>query len=191
MSFAGIDVSKDHLDLAVREDDEACSDRFGNAPDGIAALSERLDQIDPERVVIEATGGYERPAAAALGAAGLPVAVVNPRQTRDFAKATGRLAKTDEIDAGVLALFAERIRPEVRPLPSASQQALAALTARRRQIVEMKTAETNRLQTVPSPQARSSIEAHLEFLKQHRSAPGVFEAAARRSRRPARRSHRR
>ena len=167
MSFAGIDVAKEHLDLALLSEGEKTSaKRFANTPSGVEALTERLAEAAPERVVIESTGGYERPAGAALGAAGLPVVVVNPRQVRDFAKATGRLAKTDEIDAEMLALFGERIRPEVRPLPSADQQALSALTARRRQIVGMRTAETNRLQSAPSQQARNSIKAHLDFLAQ-------------------------
>ena len=114
---------------------------------------------------MEATGGYERPVAAALAAAGLPVAVVNPRQTRDFARATGRLAKTDEIDARVLAFFGERIRPEVRPVASADQEAFAALVAGRRQLQEMKTAEENRLHTAPSDAVRRDIEEHLLFLE--------------------------
>jgi len=176
MTCAGIDVSKQRLDLAVRfesgevqtgevQTGEVQTDRFDNNSDGIGRLEEKLQEIGPERVVLEATGGYERPVAAALAAAGLPVAVVNPRQTRDFARATGRLAKTDEIDAGVLALFAERIRPEVRPVASADQEAFAALVARRRQLREMKTAEENRLQTAPSDAVRRDIEEHLSFLE--------------------------
>ena len=108
-------------------DENVKAQRFDNTADGIEALTEHLTEAKPERIVLEASGGYERPLVAALGAAGLPVAVVNARQTRDFAKATGRLAKTDEIDARILALFAERIKPEVRPLPDRDQQALAAL----------------------------------------------------------------
>lgn len=167
MSFAGIDVAKEHLDLVLLAEDQSSTsaERFANTPDGIDALASRLNEASPERIILEATGGYERPVSATLGAAGLPVAVVNPRQVRDFAKATGRLAKTDEIDARVMALFGARIRPEVRPLPGADQQALSTLTARRRQIVDMRTAETNRLQTAASPQVRSSIEAHLDFLQ--------------------------
>jgi transposase len=164
MICAGIDVAKDHLDLALRVEGRIQASRFDNTSVGIDRLVREFAQAVPERVVLEATGGYERPIAAALAAAGLPVAVVNPRQVRDFAKATGRLAKTDQIDAGVLALFAERIRPEVRPLESASQQAFAALVARRRQLIEMQTAERNRLQTAPSEAVRSDIEAHLTFL---------------------------
>ena len=169
MTCVGIDVSKSQLDVVVRREsddrDPEGAVRFANAAEGIEKLTDRLQRIDPDRVVLEATGGYERPVAAALAAAGLPVAVVNPRQTRDFARATGRLAKTDEIDAGVLALFAERIRPEVRPVASSDQEAFAALVARRRQLREMKTAEENRLQTAPSDAVRSDIEEHLSFLE--------------------------
>ena len=176
MIFAGIDVAKDHLDLALTGPDEApngpvstdgpvSSERFANTAAGIDRLVQRLNEAGPERVVLEATGGYERPACAALAAAGLPVAVVNPRQTRDFAKATGRLAKTDRIDAGVLALFAARIRPAIRPLASKDQQAFSALVARRRQLLEMRTAETNRLRTAASEAVRRSIEAILAALE--------------------------
>lgn len=170
-SFVGIDVSKRRLDVATRWEGQTSADRFDNAPDGIAALVDRMAEISPERIVLEATGGYERPVAAALAAADLPVAVVNPRQTRDFARASGRLAKTDRIDAQALALFAERMRPEVRPLPSADQEALAALVDRRRQLVEMKVAEQNRLETAPSEAAvRRDIERHLTFLDERLAA---------------------
>jgi transposase len=164
----GIDVAKAHLDLAVRfsDSEEVQTSRFENTASGHEALAERLAETDPERVVLEATGGYERPAAAALAARGLPVAVVNPRTVRDFARATSRLAKTDEIDARILALFAERMRPEARPLESADQQALAALVTRRRQIQKMKTAEKNRLQSVPSEAVRSDVQAHISFLEE-------------------------
>lgn len=166
MISAGIDVAKKHLDLALRCGEEVRSERFENTPEGNDALAERLVRAAPERVVLEATGGYERPAAATLAAAGLPVAVVNPRQARDFARADGRLAKTDEIDARILALFAERMRPEVvRALPSRDQQAFSALVARRRQLLEMRTAEKNRLGTAPSEAVRRSIEAVLDALK--------------------------
>lgn len=165
MTCAGIDVGKDHLDVALRVGDHVHTSRVENTTDGHEALAQHLVEAAPERVILEATGGYERAVAAVLAAAGLPVVVVNPRQTRDFARATGRLAKTDEIDAGVLALFGERIEPEVRPLESADQQAFAALVARRRQIQEMKTAEKNRRGTAPSETVRADIEAHLSFLE--------------------------
>lgn len=167
MTCVGIDVAKDHLDLAIRfESGEVETRRFENDPEDIDQLKERLCEIDPERVVLEATGGYERPVSAALAAAGLPVAVVNPRQTRDFARATGRLAKTDEIDSRVLALFGERIQPEIRPASPEDQEVFSALVARRRQLLEMKAAEENRLGTAPSEAVRSDIEEHLAFLEQ-------------------------
>jgi len=167
MICAGVDVAKAHLDLAIRFDsDEIQTRQFSNNPGGIDQLRELLAEVDPERIVLEATGGYERPVSASLAAAGLPVAVVNPRQVRDFARATGRLAKTDEIDARVLALFAERIQPEVRPAPSADQEAFSALVARRRQLQKMKTAEQNRLGTAPSEAVRADIEEHLSFLEE-------------------------
>lgn len=165
MTCAGIDVAKGHLDLAIRlGSGEVTTRHFENTPDGIDRLKELLGEVGPERIVLEATGGYEKPVSAALAAAGLPVAVVNPRQTRDFARATGRLAKTDEIDACVLALFAERIQPKVRPAPPEEQELFSALVARRRQLQKMKTAEQNRLGTAPSEAVRSDIEAHLSFL---------------------------
>jgi transposase len=130
-SYLGIDVSKDSLDVA-------CNDgtvrRIPYDDASVSALAKELAARDVALIVLEATGGYESHLAAALSGAGLPVAVVNPRQIRDFARATGRLAKTDRIDAEVLALYAERIEPEVRPLPEAEQQALMALVARRRQL---------------------------------------------------------
>lgn len=167
MICVGIDVAKSHLDLAIRfGSGEVETQRFDNNSVGIDQIKELLCETDPDRIVLEATGGYERPISAALAADGLPVAVVNPRQTRDFARATGRLAKTDEIDARVLALFGERIQPEVRPAPSADQEVFSALVARRRQLLEMKTAEGNRLGTAPSEAVRSDIEEHLSFLEE-------------------------
>lgn len=121
-------------------------------------------------MVLEATGGYERPVSATLAAAGLPVVVV--RQVRAVAKATGRLAKTDQLDAKLLALFAGSIEPEVRPLPSHQQQAFSGLVARRRQLVAMRTAETNRLETAPSAPVRSDIKTHLRFLAERLEATG-------------------
>jgi transposase len=159
--FVGIDISKDHLDLHARPDGSAA--RYTNDADGIAVLVTRLAQFEPERIVLEATGGFEASLAAALAAAGLPVVIVNPRQVRDFAKATGKLAKTDRIDAAVLAHFAQAIRPEVRPLPDADAQALAALVDRRRQLLEMRTAEKNRL-ALASPRVATSLRAHIAWL---------------------------
>jgi transposase len=167
MTCAGIDVAKKHLDLAIRfGSEEVETHHFENDSEGITQLEELLREADPERIVLEATGGYEQPVSAALAAAGLPVAVVNPRQVRDFARATGRLAKTDEIDARVLALFGERIQPEIRPAPSKDREVFSGLVARRRQLQKMKTAEQNRLGTAPSEAVRADIEEHLSFLEE-------------------------
>ena len=160
--FVGIDVSQDHLDVALAPSGEAW--QVGNDEPGIGRLLARLTALRPQLIVLEATGRLELPAAAALGAAGLPVVVVNPRQSRDFARATGQLAKTDTLDARGLALFAERIRPAVRPLPDAAAQALADLVARRRQIVEMLVAEKNRL-TRASKRVARDIRRHIAFLE--------------------------
>lgn len=160
--FIGIDVAKAHLDVAVRPDGDTW--RVANDASGIAALVARLDQLCPTLVVLEATGGYERPVTASIVAAGLPVAVVNPRQIRDFAKATGKLAKTDTLDAHVLAHFADVVRPAPRPLPDANTQMLAAILARRRQLVAMLTAEQNRLHTAPTA-IRERIGAHIAWLE--------------------------
>lgn len=160
--FIGIDVSKNTLDGHARPSGEVL--HANNDTDGIAALVARAIELAPTLVVLEATGGLEHPLAAALAAARVPVAVVNPRQARDFAKATGRLAKTDAIDAAVLAHFAEAIRPAVRPLPDAQTHELAELLGRRRQLLGMRTAETNRLGAVTATRVRRSIEAHLSWL---------------------------
>jgi len=157
----GIDVSKDHLDVHSRPSGEAV--RLPNDADGLADLVARLAAVTPDRVVLEATGGYEAPAAAALAAAGLPVVVVNPRQARRFAEATGRLAKTDRLDAAALAHFAEAVRPDVRPFPDADARALAALVDRRRQLLGMRTAEQNRLGLAAAAVARG-IQDHIAWL---------------------------
>jgi transposase len=159
----GIDVSKAALDVAVRPGGESW--RTGNDPGGIAGLVGRATALAPGCVVVEATGGLERAATAALAAAGLPVAVVNPRQVRDFAKATGRLAKTDALDAAVLAHFGEAVRPAVRPVPDARARALAELVTRRQQLVEMRTAEQNRLGSLTGSR-RERVAAHLAWLRQ-------------------------
>ena len=158
LTCVGIDVAKDHLDIATLPADQAW--RVANDPDGIDALASRLSEARAVLVVLEATGGHEHAVAAALAAAGLAVAVVNPRQVRDFAKAIGELAKTDALDAAVLALFAERVRPEPRALPDAAQRALEALLSRRRQLIGMSVAERNRLLLAdtaiqPTPLSRS------------------------------------
>jgi transposase len=158
----GIDVSKAALDAAVWPAG-APSTRFANDEDGIRALTDWAGKHRPGRIVLEATGGYEVAVATALLAAGLPVAVVNPRQVRDFAKATGRLAKTDALDAQVLARFAAVIRPELRSLPDQAARELAALVARRRQLIGMRTAEKNRL-AMTSARLRAGIRAHIKWL---------------------------
>ena len=156
--FVGIDVSKEHLDVATVPSN--VHRRVTNDAVGIKELSDWLTQHEPELIVMEATGGYESACVAELAKAGLPVVVVNPRQVRDFAKATGKLAKTDQIDAEVLALFAERIRPEVRPLPDAQQAALEAILARRRQLVQMLVAEKNR-SLMAAPAVQKSLRKHI------------------------------
>jgi transposase len=161
-TFIGIDVSKARLDVHCRPD--GLTFHHANDPQGLAALVARLQPLRPTLVVLEATGGYEIPAVAALAAVGLPVAVINPRQARDFAKATGQLAKNDRIDAVVLAHFADAIRPQPRPLPDAEVRALDALLTRRRQLLEMLTMEHNRLGTCTDPGVRTDLEAHLTWL---------------------------
>lgn len=160
--FVGIDVAKQHLDIHVRPTDE----RFRLLRDeaGLGNLVERLRCLGPVLVVLEATGGYEVPVAAALGSAGLPVAVVNPRQIRDFARATGQLAKTDTLDALIIALFAEAVQPEARPLPTAQAQALGELVARRRQLTDMLGAENNRQQQAHDPRLQRRIATHIRWL---------------------------
>jgi transposase len=160
--FAGIDVSKDHLDLAVLPSGPAR--RFTNDEAGRAALVAVLRPLAPALVVLEATGGLQAALAAALGVAGLPTAVVNPRQVRDFARALGRLAKTDALDADTLALFAERVRPEPRPLPDQAAAALDALLTRRRQLIEMRVAESNRLAAAPTPEVSRNLKKHIAWL---------------------------
>jgi transposase len=161
--YAGIDVSKARLDVAIRPSGEAW--QSSNDESGIAALVERLQVLAPQLIVLEATGGLERLVTAALALAGLRVAVVNPRQVRDFAKATGRLAKTDAVDAAVLAHFAQALQPTAHPLPDAATQALAALVERRHQLVTMLTAEKHRLQQA-LPSVRAKIAAHIAWLEQ-------------------------
>lgn len=160
--YVGIDVSKDHLDLAVRPGDRTWT--CANAPHGFATLVSELHTLSPHLIVMEATGALELPVAAALAAAGLPLAIVNPRQVRDFAKATGQLAKTDRLDAGILAHFAEAIHPPAQTLPSAAQQHLSALLTRRRQVIEMLVAERNRLATA-TPAMQERIQEHLVWLQ--------------------------
>jgi transposase len=162
----GIDVSKDRLDAGVEPGGEAW--QATNDLPGISSLVERLLALQPTTVILEATGGYELPLVGALLAAGLPVSVVNPRQVRDFARATGQLAKTDAIDARVLARFGEAVRPELRVLPDTATQELAALVARRRQLIEMLTAEKNRLRLAARAVHRD-IQHHIRWLERRLS----------------------
>ncbi len=160
--FVGIDVAKDQLDVHVHPSDE----RFHVSYDegGLGELVARLQRLSPLLVVLEATGGYEITVAAALASAGLPVAVVNARQIRDFARATGTLAKTDALDARVIARFAEAVQPQARPLPTAQAQALGELVARRRQLSDMLGAERNRHPQVRDPRLQRRIAAHIRWL---------------------------
>ena len=166
--WIGIDVSKATLDVAVQPSGAQWSVANRAAP--IEALVEQLTAVGPERIVVEASGSYETPLVAALASAQLPVVVVNPRQVRDFARATGQLAKTDRLDAQVLARFGEAIRPELRPLPDATTRAVRALVSRRRQLQDMLTAEQHRLvtaavQDAPEP-LRDQLAEHIQWLRQ-------------------------
>ena len=161
--YVGIDIAKAHLDLGVYP--PTTPYRVAHDEAGLAALVAHVQTLAPALVVLEATGGLETDVATALAVAGVPVAVVNPRQVRDFAKAVGHLAKTDQIDADVLALFAARIQPPPRPLPDAAQHALTALVARRRQLVEMLTAERNRL-PLARGRIKQDVQVHIHFLEQ-------------------------
>jgi transposase len=161
--FVGIDVAKHRLEVHVRPAGEGFA--LDHGEEEVAALVARLAALEPMLVVLEATGGLEVRLAAALAAAGLPVAVVNPRQVRAFARATGRLAKTDRLDARAIAHFAEAVRPPVRPLPDEATRHLGALVARRRQLLEMLTAERNRRQAA-APALHGRIDAHLRWLEE-------------------------
>jgi transposase len=165
--FIGIDVAQDRLDAHVRPSDESFA--VARNSDGMAALIERLRTLDPYLVVLEATGGFEVTVAAAVVAAEIPLAVVNPRQIRDFARATGQLAKTDALDAKAIARFAEAVRPQPRPVPDAQARALGELVARRRQIIEMMTAERNRRRQLTSRRLVKSVDRLLTVLQQELS----------------------
>lgn len=165
--FVGIDVSKDRLDVALRPTGEVFAVERNAA--GLAALIEKLQPLAPALVALEATGGFETVAAAALAAAGLPLVVVNPAQVRAFAKAIGRHAKTDAIDAAVIAHFADATRPAPRPLPDAATRLLADLVARRRQIIEMIGAERQREKRAPR-RLQKSIARLLKALERELSS---------------------
>ncbi|MCY3644463.1 MAG: IS110 family transposase [Acidimicrobiaceae bacterium] len=161
--YVGIDVSKTQVDVAVRPTGQSWVVPYNE--DGVAELVSQMVDLGPELVLLEATGGLELSLVAALAAATLPVVVVNPRQVRNFARATGTLAKTDALDAEALAHFAEAVRPDVRPLRDAETQVLNSLVARRQQVVTMLVSEKNRLGTAISA-VRPRIEAHIAWLEQ-------------------------
>jgi transposase len=161
--FIGIDVSKTQLDVACRPDHLTFT--FQNDLTGIADLITQLRQLTPTLIVLEASGGFQMPLATALAVAKMAFAVINPRQVRDFAKSTGQLAKTDVIDAQVLAHFAQAVRPQPRPLPDATTQQVEALVTRRRQLLDMLVAERNRLALAPTRQVCASIQQHVDYLQ--------------------------
>jgi transposase len=163
-TFVGIDVAKGHLDVHIRPTDDAFRVTHDDA--GFAVLLARLRAVTPTLVVLEASGGYEVPVAAALASAGLPLAVVNPRQVRDYARALGQLAKTDRLDARVIALFAEAVRPAARPVPDTEAQALGELIARRRQLVDMLVAEQNRRCLLQDRRLQRHVDAHITWLEE-------------------------
>lgn len=161
--YVGVDVAKSQVDVAVRPTDNGWV--VANDGAGLGQLVSRLKTLEPQLVVLEASGGLELPLVAALAVEELPVVVVNPRQVRDFARATGKLAKTDALDASVLAHFGEAVKPPVRPLRDAETQTLDSLVARRHQVMSMLVSEKNRLNTTIAVAVRSSIEAHIEWLQ--------------------------
>ena len=162
--FVGIDVSKHRLDVAVWPTGEAW--QVSHDSRGISGLVERLEEVAPRLIVLEATGGMEMALAGELASSHLAVAVVNPRQVRDFARAAGKLAKTDALDAHALAHFAQAMRPSARPLPAPEAQELRALVARRRQLVDMMTAEKNRYHTA-TRRLRPTLQEHIRWLEAH------------------------
>jgi transposase len=161
--FIGIDVSKDRLDICVRPSGETLV--VTRDDQGLERLFERLRALHPILVAPEATGGYEAVVAGALAAAHLPLAVVNPRQIRDFARSTGKLARTDRLDAAAIAHFAEAIRPPARPVADAEEPALGELVARRRQVIEMIVAEKNRRRLAGQPRVLKAIDRHVDLLQ--------------------------
>jgi len=178
--YVGIDVAKAWLEVATVPP-VLTPHRHANDPTGIARVVRALEALTPALIVLEATGGYETAVASALALAGLPVAVVNPRQVRDFAKALGQLAKTDALDAGVLALFAERIRPTPRTLPDEAHTELLALVTRRQQLLDMLIAERNRL-ALARPSMKRSLDEHIRWLQARiRDTEQLLQAALKRS----------
>jgi transposase len=166
-TYVGIDVSKDRLDVHVLPEGETFVAARDNK--GLAELAERMGPLGPERIAVEATGGFETVVAAALAGASLPVVVVNPAQVRHFAQALGRRAKTDPIDAGMIARFVEATKPDLRELPDEATQLLADLVARRHQIIEMIVAERNREKRVAVMRIRKSIARLIAALEKELS----------------------
>ena len=160
--FIGIDIAKDTINISVLPSGDNW--RVGTTPAELSETVDRLVALKPTNIVMEATGGYETRLAALLATTGLPVAVVNPRQVRDFGRALGILAKTDAIDAHLIALFAEKVQPECRPIPTDDEHALKELLIRRRQLVDMRTAELNRQQQTNSQQVYNSITQLIDFI---------------------------
>ena len=160
--YVGIDVSKDRIDVAVRPAGRTWSVSYGEAE--VDDLVAELNRLCPETVIVESTGGLELPLVAVLAASALPVAVINPRQARDFARSTGQLAKTDRLDAQVLAHFGEAVRPPIRALPDSDTRARGSVLARRRQVMNILVAEKNRLSRATS-QVRPRIQAHITWLE--------------------------
>jgi transposase len=161
-SFVGIDVSKNTLDLRIEPVGQSLHVAYDDT--GVCEICQRLSEVSPTLIVMEATGGLETRLASELAAQGLPVAVINPRQARDFAKATGQLAKTDQVDAAILAAFAQAIRPAVRPLKDADTRALDDLVTRRRQLVAMRVQESLRLGAAHSKALQQNLKSHIAWL---------------------------
>ena len=169
-TYVGIDVAKAQLDVAVRPSGDRWEAPHDEA--GVRQMVSRLTALEPVMVLLEASGGLELPLVAALAAEAVPVVVINPRQVRDFARATGKLAKTDALDAAVLARFAEVVRPPVRPLRDAETQFLNSLVARRLQVMNMLVSEKNRLSAATTVAVRPRIEAHIAWLERELDGPG-------------------
>ena len=161
--YVGVDVAKGTLDVGISDAREVR--RFTNDHEGISQAVGYISGLKPEGIILEATGHLEMPLAAALQADRMPVVIINPRQVRDFARATGALAKTDAIDARILALFGARVKPQIRPLPSKKAREMGSLLARRRQLIEILTAERNRL-SLANEDIRLGIQAHIHWLEE-------------------------
>jgi len=161
--FVGIDISKSRLDVAISPGNQTFN--CPNTEGGIEKLGRRLQKLQPQIILLEATGGYEFLLVAALREADLPACFINPKFVRSFAKGAGITAKTDRLDAKVLALFAERLRPQPRTLPTAAQQELKQLLSRRRQLADLIQMEKNRLDPTPTPRVKQSLQQHLQSLE--------------------------